>query len=270
MGGQEAIAARVTYDAMAPYYDAFTSHHDYELWTTIIRRLARRHGMTGTRLLDVGCGTGKSFLPFLAEGWSVTACDISPRMLELAAAKARGVPLHVADVRELPLLGSFDLVLMLDDVVNYVTDPSDLTRVFAGARANLDHEGVVVFDVNLLRAYRTFFAAPAVVEAEGQLLVWRGRTSEEAEPGVLSEAILDAFEERAHGKWERCVSLHHQRHHPQDRILAALADAGLECAGVYGHGLDGRPVAGCDELRDTKALYIARHARREVGGGDPC
>jgi SAM-dependent methyltransferase len=251
---------------MAPYYDAFTSEHDYELWTTVIRRLGKRHGLAGERLLDVGCGTGKSFIPFLADGWSVTACDVSPRMLELAAAKAPGVPLHVADARDLPVFGSFDLVLLLDDVVNYVTEPADLVRVFAGARANLDQDGVVVFDVNLLRAYRTFFAAAAVVEGEGTLLVWRGRTSAEAEAGVLSEAVLDAFAERSGGIWERQVSVHHQRHHPEERLRAALAAAGLGCAGVYGHGLDGRPVTGCDELRDTKALYIARH-RGAPGGG---
>jgi hypothetical protein len=47
MGGQETTPARQTYDRMAPYYDAFTSEHDYELWTTVIRRLGKRHGLAG-------------------------------------------------------------------------------------------------------------------------------------------------------------------------------------------------------------------------------
>jgi ubiquinone/menaquinone biosynthesis C-methylase UbiE len=50
--------------------------------------IARSHGLSGRRLLDVGCGKGKSFLPMLARGWKVTACDISPSMLEIARAKA--------------------------------------------------------------------------------------------------------------------------------------------------------------------------------------
>ena len=35
---------------------------------------------------------------------------------------------------------------------------------------------------------------------------------------------------------------------------------GLECAGVYGHGLDGVPHARPDELADSKAVYVSCHA----------
>jgi SAM-dependent methyltransferase len=258
---------RETYDATAPYYEAFTAHHDYEFWTRVIRRLAADHGLAGTRLLDVGCGTGKSFLPFAADGWDVTACDVSPRMLELAAAKApAGVELHLADARELPRYGRFDLVLLLDDVVNYLVDADDVVAAFRGAGANLQDEGVLVFDVNLLRSYRTFFAETAIVEERETFIAWRGRTPADAEAGVLAEGVLDAFIRDAEGCWERHdTSVHRQRHHPEAEIRAALAEAGLECAGVYGHGLDGRPHPGADELRDTKALFIAR---RGAQGGE--
>jgi SAM-dependent methyltransferase len=258
----ETLAAsgpRETYDAMAPFYDRFTAHHDYGLWSEVILGLARSHGLTGSRLLDVGCGTGKSFEPFLACGWRVTACDVSPRMLAIAEAKTQqDVELHLADVRRLPRYGEFDLVLLLDDVVNYLTEREDLVQAFAAAGANLADGGVLVFDVNLLRSYRTFFAETVVIEDRDCLLVWRGRTSTDAQAGVLSEAVLDAFERDPDGGWQRHVSVHRQRHHPEPVVRAALAEAGLECVGVYGHGLDGRPVEGADELRDTKALFIAR------------
>jgi SAM-dependent methyltransferase len=263
----ERAGAKETYDALAPFYDAFTAHHDYELWTAVIRRLAGRHGLAGTRLLDIGCGTGKSFMPFAADGWQVTACDISARMLDIAASKAPpGVELHLADARRLPRYGRFDLVLLLDDVVNYLTEPDDLVTALTAAAANLAAGGVLVFDVNLLRMYRTFFAETVVVEAGDTFLAWRGRTPTDADAGVLSEAVLDAFTRDADGAWRRHeASVHWQRHHSQGEVRAALAAAGLECAGVYGHGLDGRPVAGADELRHTKALYIAR---RGAPGGE--
>lgn len=259
--------ARETYDATAPYYDAFTAHHDYELWTDVIRGLAAGHGLAGTRLLDVGCGTGKSFLPFAAREWDVTACDVSPRMLELAAAKAPpGVELHLADARELPRYGRFDLVLLLDDVVNYLIEAEDVVAAFTGAGANLADEGVLVFDVNLLRAYRTFFAETAIVEEDDTFIAWRGRTPPDAEAGVLAEGVLDAFTRDPDGDWERHgTAVHRQRHHTEAELRAALAEASLECVGVYGHGLDGRPVPGADELRDTKALFIAR---RGAPGGE--
>ena len=103
--------ARRSYDAFAPHYDAFTAHHDYPAWTATLERLARAAGLNGRRLLDVACGTGKSFLPFLQRGFDVVACDVSPRMLAIAAAKAgERVRLERHDMRRLPVLGSFDPV----------------------------------------------------------------------------------------------------------------------------------------------------------------
>ena len=45
-----------------------------------------RHGFAGKRLLDLACGTGNSFVPFMGRGFRVTGCDASPAML------ARGAP----------------------------------------------------------------------------------------------------------------------------------------------------------------------------------
>jgi hypothetical protein len=114
--------------------------------------------------------------------------------------------------------------------------------------------------VNLLRSYRTFFAETAIVEEGDTFIAWRGRTPSDAEAGVLAEGVLDAFTRDPDGCWERHgTAVHRQRHHTEGDIRAALTEANLECVGVYGHGLDGRPVSGADELRDTKALFIARH-----------
>ena len=52
--------AERTYEAMAPVYDDFTAHHDYEGWIADLLKALERHGLRGKRLLDVGCGTGKS------------------------------------------------------------------------------------------------------------------------------------------------------------------------------------------------------------------
>src|SRR5215217_3423061 len=74
--------------------------HEYEPWTANLQRRAEAAGLRGRRLLDVACGTGKSFLPFLARGFSVTAVDVSPRMVALAAAKAGDrARLEVHDMR---------------------------------------------------------------------------------------------------------------------------------------------------------------------------
>jgi SAM-dependent methyltransferase len=255
-----ADAAAGAYDQMAPFYDRFTAHHDYDAWTGTLEALARDHGLAGRRLLDVGCGTGKSFLPFLRRGYDVVACDVSPRMAALAAEKAPHVPVHVCDVRALPALGEFDLVCCLDDALNHLLEPGELTSALAAIAGNLAAEGIALFDVNTLATYRTFFASTSVEETDELVSIWAGRSSPAAEPGVLAEAVFTAFWSDG-GSWSRARVTHLQRHHPARVILDAIAAAGLDCVGVYGHGLDGVPHDGVDELADTKAVYLARRAR---------
>lgn len=99
--------AKATYEAMAPVYDIFTADYDDELWIGGLVSALEGNGLSGERLLDVACGTGKSFLPMLDRGWSVTACDISPAMVERSRAKVGGaVSLSVADMRSLPTSAS--------------------------------------------------------------------------------------------------------------------------------------------------------------------
>ena len=60
-----AASPSTEYDAFAPHYDEFTSGSDYERWTDHVLEHARAHGLSGRTLLDLACGTGNSFLPFL-------------------------------------------------------------------------------------------------------------------------------------------------------------------------------------------------------------
>ena len=251
--------ARTAYDAFAPHYDAFTAHHDYETWTTTLERLARAHGLRGSRLLDVACGTGKSFLPFLDRGYEVTACDISPRMVALAAAKAGDrARLAVHDMRALPRLGDFDLVCCLDDSVNYALGADELEATFAGFARNLAPGGVVVFDANSLLAYRTFFASMTVLPSDDRVLVWEGHAGADVAAGAQAQATLEALERGPDGSWRRERSTHHQRHHPRATVESALRRAGLRAVAVHGMRLDGSTTDDFDELGNSKAVYIAR------------
>ena len=66
-------------------------------------------------VLDVACGTGKSFAPLLQRGYVVIACDASSGMMARARARTDGrAEVVTADVRHLPVLGAFDLVACLD------------------------------------------------------------------------------------------------------------------------------------------------------------
>jgi SAM-dependent methyltransferase len=258
---------REAYNAFAPYYDALTAHHRYEEWTATLEGLARAAGLGGRRLLDVACGTGKSFLPFLERGYEVCACDLSPAMAALAAEKAAGrARIEVHDMRALPRLGTFDLVCVLDDAVNYLQTERELADTFASLRHNLAPGGVVVFDANTLRAYRTYFAAATVVQSPDRVLVWDGKTPDDLAEGGAAHGELLALE-RDGEWWSRTRIEDRQRHHDEATVRRALAAAGLLWVRTHGMQLDGTVSDGFDEIVNSKAVYVARESAPEQGEG---
>jgi SAM-dependent methyltransferase len=252
--------AEEAYEAIAPVYDEFTAHHDYELWLGNLLPELERHGLSGDRLLDVGCGTGRSFLSMLEKGWKVTACDLSPSMLELARRKAGDrARLSVADMRELPLFGEFDLVWSLDDAVNYLLSTDELAVALGGMRANLAPDGLLLFDVNTLRTYRGFFAETEEFERGGRRFVWSGQASTDAPPRSICEGRLEVTETDGGEAIETHV--HRQRHHPPEDVLEILGKVGLECLDVFGHDHTAVLEQPADELRHNKIVFIARRAQ---------
>ena len=255
--------AEVAYEAIAPVYDEFTAHHNYDLWLGELLPKLEKHGIPGHRLLDVACGTGKSFIPMLEKGWEVTACDISPAMVAIAREKVGDrVEIAVADMRDLPVFGSFDVVFCLDDAVNYLLGTEELERALTGMRRNLVPGGLLMFDVNTLEAYRNFFAEEVVMEQDGRRLIWKGLTSPDAEPGSIAEASFEVQPLEGSDAEAIPPELHRERHFPEAEVLAAMETAGLECLDVYGHHHDAIPKQPLDEVAHTKGVYIAR----AVGG----
>jgi SAM-dependent methyltransferase len=247
---------RVAYDELALVYDGLTAHHDHEGWLAQLLGVAGDHGLAGRRLLDVACGTGKSFMPLVRRGFDVTACDISPRMAARARRRARGhgVRVHVADMRRLPLLcEGADLVTCLDDAVNYLLDADELRVGLCGMRRNLRPGGLLLFDVNTLATYRAVFC-------DG--LSWRSGAHTYAsvgEPRAVCAGGLFATTLRARrGEKLLAESRHVQRHHPVAELERALSAAGMEALAVYGSASDGVPVRPPDEQHHTKLIVVAR------------
>jgi SAM-dependent methyltransferase len=253
-----ASAARPAYDALASTYDAFTADYDYERWLTVLHGLATEHGAQGRRLLDVACGTGRSFEPMLRRGYEVMACDISPAMVERAAARldGSGGTAAVADMRRLPDWGTFDLVTCLDDAVNYLHGEADLDAAFRSVARVLRPGGFYVFDVNSLTTYRTVFSSTFTVEADEVVFHWHG----EASPGVAPRSLCGARLEISSGS-STSVTRHVQRHWPPQVIRERLERAGLECVAVRGQATGVVLSDEADESVHTKVVFVARRRR---------
>ena len=246
-------ATRETYEALAPSYDDFTLGYGYrfETWTATLLARAEAEGLQGNRLLDVACGTGFSFIPLLERGWQVTGCDLSPAMIEGARAKVGDrADLHVADMRELPELGEFDLIWSINSAMNYLLSVEELTATLVGMRRNLAPGGLVLFDLLALKTARTFFVDELPVEREGKKFLWKGvLTPDEVVPGVIGGGRLE--EEGKSNPADR----HRMRHFGEAEVRGAIEVAGLRFRHVLGEK-DGELVEDFDEEDQTTALYI--------------
>jgi SAM-dependent methyltransferase len=246
-----------TYEAFAPVYNDFNHANDYEQWLGLaLLPELRKHGLgEGGKALDVGCGTGRAFRPLLRRGWRVHGCDLSPAMLDFAAKEGgTDVALQVADMRDLPHIGDFDLVLALNAPVNYLLGTDDLVGALTGMQRNLAGNGLLIFDVNSASTYASGYFGEHSVQYGGWSWNWRGC-------GEVSPSI---FEAELTGDRLDVPIRHLERFRPDHEVLEAMGEADLEAVAKFGMSeVDGRirlstPL---DEFRDYKMVFIGRSSR---------
>lgn len=103
---------RALFATIADRYDLITAVLSYgqdARWKRTLIDLARVR--RGERALDLACGTGDIAFAAAAKGARVVGLDITPRMLQLAAAKSHAARFLAGDMASLPFTAqTFDLV----------------------------------------------------------------------------------------------------------------------------------------------------------------
>lgn len=123
--------------------------------------------VSGKRVLDAGCGTGRHTQWLAQQGAKVTGVDPSPEMLAIARRKCPGVELLAGTFERLPVPdAAFDLALnalVLEHLPEVRSPIAELARVVAPG-------GAVVVSVFhpffVLRGIPAHFKAPDAVEYE--------------------------------------------------------------------------------------------------------
>lgn len=111
------------------WWDAIAPTEEQDIGDEVINRALRwceieRHLRGVKTILDIGAGTGVFSIPLTRRGFSVTHVDFSPRMLEIARKKAKGlknirfIEANVIDLSQF-CDHSFDLVLNMDGAVSF-------------------------------------------------------------------------------------------------------------------------------------------------------
>jgi len=257
-------SAADSYNWWAGAYDASNPENDYETWLgeVLLPRL-EEHGLKRGWALDIGCGTGLAFPPLLNRNWKVVGCDASGGMLEASGKKfGSAVCLLELDARELPSITAeldqpdqegFDLVLMLNDVINYLTDDGDLQRAFTGIKKNLSPHGLALLDANTVALFQRDYEQGVSSSLGSTGWRWRGNTQH-----CGPEQIYEAELQDPSGS----TRIHKQRHWSQQQIEHALTGSGLECKTILGQREDSGEIqlsGPPSETQHQKILYFMSH-----------
>ena len=153
-----------------------------------------------------------------ARGYEVTACDISPEMVDVARGEVRRAgrgDLRCRHARPAGRADWFDLVTCIDDGVNYLLIrrgarrgvPGRRRRPGAGGRLRVRRQ--LPEDIPRQRSPRRSSA-----RSPGALFCWRGEAgARRSSRAAATSATIEMFIEDEDDVWRRVTSRHFQRHH---------------------------------------------------------
>ena len=127
------------------FYDALYSWKDYAGEVERLTAIVERHVPSAATLLDVACGTGKH-IDLLGERLAVEGVDLDPVLLEIARERNPGVEFHQADMLELELGRTFDVVMCLFSSIGYVRTAENLALATAAMARHVAPGGVLLIE----------------------------------------------------------------------------------------------------------------------------
>lgn len=132
------------------YLDVY-SHRDKTDVANLLVLITRNYDFKSeTKVLDAACGNGRFSNYFAKTGFDVTSFDLSMQLLKIAQRKSTEDNLNVkyfrSDIRNVPLKGSFDLVLNMFTSFGYFTSDNENFSFIRTAYELLNEKGYFIFD----------------------------------------------------------------------------------------------------------------------------
>lgn len=185
------------------------------------------------RILDLACGTGTLALALAQTGDTVIGLDRSAAMLDLARQKqtktANGDALDLlwiqADMCAFALLDEpVDAVLCHSDSLNHLPDENALRQALHQAALVLKPGGCLIFDLNTLENYRTFWNGSDTDEGPNYRLKATSSFNEET---AAASVCFQAQEYNENGELLIREETVYERYFDDAAVEKALLDAGF-------------------------------------------
>ncbi len=221
----------------ARFYDAIYSFKDYEAESIKLQALIARSAPAARSLLDVGCGTG-AHLASLRKSYEVAGLDLDENLLQIAAERNPGVPLHHADMVDFDLGRTFDVVTCLFSSIGYVRSVDGLGRAVDSMARHLVPGGILVVEPWIFPdQFEDGRADALVADFDGGKIV---RATFSSRSGGVSHLDIHYLVRSEDGSVTHFSEDHVLGLFSDEDYRRAFSDAGLDRAEFDAEGLMGR------------------------------
>jgi Methyltransferase domain. len=224
------------YRRFAEVYDRLTQDIRYDKWADYLESAFLKFGKKPGLVLELACGTGSLTVELAKRGYDMIGLDLSCDMLSQAKEKSLKHGLDILfinqDMRSFELYGTVDAVICMLDSINYITEKSDLERVFSLIHMYLNPGGIFIFDINSEYKLSRILAGNTFYEiSEDVAWIWNNTYDPSTR---LCTFDLTFFTKTRGNLYARFDETHVERAYTDEEIRDALAGAKLKLAGRFG------------------------------------
>ena len=219
------------YEDFSYIYDKLSFDLDYKGYANNILELVEKYNIKKENMLELAAGSGMLTNYFFDEFKNIDALDISPDMLNVFANKYDNdnVNLIYYDMVEFENPGKYDLIVILLDSINYVTDPKELKKLFTNCYKNLKEDGLLVFDINSEYKMTEIFGSNCYVyEYEDIFYTWDNFYEDD-----LVDMHLNFFVENEDGSYDRIYEYQQERIYRTNEVTKMVEQAGFKDVKTY-------------------------------------
>lgn len=216
------------YNRFSELYDKLVFDIDYDRYADNIFKILKESGIESGNLLEIACGTGNLTDKLADSSFDILAFDNSIEMLNEAFPKLidrENVNLIMQDMYKFRYKDySFDAIVCLLDVINYIQDDKLLEKLFADVYEGLGDGGVFIFDINSHYKLKEVLADNTLIyEKDNIFYSWENNMD-----GDLIDFTINFFVKHEDGLYERIIERQTERYYSIDRIVILLEKIGFQ------------------------------------------
>ena len=218
------------YSELAPYYDRFMSHIDYEGEAEAIYGFLFQIRRVNGRVLDIGAGSGGHMLPLIDMDVKAEGLDYSEEMIAVLREKLRRrhavSRLYTMDMRAIETERRWDVIYCFGETIHHLGGIDDAAAFFRSAAEALRPGGYLVFSWQAPDYFDELAAIGDFYEEHGDdYLLWSVREAEDGEKALYLD--YTAFIREEDGRFGRVRETHRLAILPEKPLYRAAGKAGF-------------------------------------------